>query len=244
MIRDIIRLTEVDSTNSFLRKTDIPDEDNLVVCAAEYQSAGRGQGTNRWESENGKNLLFSIQTSPRWLTLHKQFLLSMTGALALKATLEKYTGGITMKWPNDIYWNDKKISGTLIETTISGKELNTCIFGIGLNVNQEVFVSDAPNPVSLYNIINKVSDRNTLLNEVLNNFELYYLKLKRGEEKEIVQEYHDGLYRNTGLHEFIDKDGSFMATIKEVKQNGHLVLIDTNNNIREYELKEIQHGKI
>lgn len=240
MIRERIKLQEINSTNSFLRKHEPVGEDVLVVATAEYQSAGRGQGSNSWESQEGKNLLFSILANPCWLPLRKQFLLSMAGALALKETLDKYTDGISLKWPNDIYRNDKKISGTLIETAITGKQLNSCVFGIGLNVNQATFVSDAPNPVSLYNILGKETDREQLLDSILDSFEHYYLMLKNGGEDNIIKMYHQSLYRRQGLHEFIDKDGSFMAGIVEVKDNGHLVLKDTNNNFREYELKEIK----
>jgi len=244
MKKTIIQLSETTSTNDFLRDyADISTEE-IVVATADYQKAGRGQGANTWESENGKNLLFSILISPTWLLLRKQFLLSMCGALAIKTVLDKYTEGITVKWPNDIYWHDKKISGTLIETSLSGKEISRCVIGVGVNINQEQFHSDAPNPVSLWQIIGKQSDREQLLSEFIDSFELYYLKLREGCQEEIVKEYHENLYRRNGFHEFIDKRGAFMARIVEVKENGRLVLSDINDKRYEYELKEIQHGKV
>lgn len=240
----IIQLEEVNSTNSYLRNHPDTEPDTIVVATADYQTAGRGQGQNSWESERGQNLLFSILTAPVWMPLQKQFLLSMAGALALKKVLDTYTEGITMKWPNDIYCHDRKISGTLIETALTGKTISRCIFGIGLNVNQQQFHSDAPNPVSLRQIINKDTDRKQLLDEILQAFGEYYEMLREGRYEEIRQAYHAGLYRREGYHEFIDKRGSFMARIMEVKDNGRLVIEDRDGNIYDYELKEIQHGKV
>ena len=149
----ILKLTETTSTNDVLLAHPAPSPKEMVVAVAEYQTAGRGQAGNSWESERGKNLLFSILTCPQNIAVTDQYVLSMAGALALKAALDRYTDHITLKWPNDIYWRDRKISGTLIETTVKGKRIERCVYGIGLNVNQHEFRSNAPNPVSLYNII-------------------------------------------------------------------------------------------
>ena len=108
-------MQEADSTNTFLKGMKNCDDDTIVVAVADYQTAGRGQGTHTWESEPGKNLLFSMLMTPTWVPVRQQFLLSEAGALAVKEALDTYTDGITLKWPNDVYWNDKKISGTLIE---------------------------------------------------------------------------------------------------------------------------------
>lgn len=121
MEEKIIRLKEIDSTNRFLRELKDEQEDEMVVAVADFQTAGKGQGSHTWESEAGKNLLFSIKVHPRWVPVRQQFLLSMAGAIAIKEALETYVDGITLKWPNDVYWNDKKISGTLIETSIDSR---------------------------------------------------------------------------------------------------------------------------
>ena len=153
MQHKIIHLHQTASTNDYLRTLPSPQDDSMTVVYADWQTAGRGQGSNKWESEAGKNLLFSILVCPTTIDITRQFILSMAGALAVKAALDKYTDSIRLKWPNDIYWHDRKISGTLIETSVKGRTLARCIYGIGLNVNQREFHSDAPNPVSLYNII-------------------------------------------------------------------------------------------
>ena len=129
---NIIHLEETDSTNRYLRE--LPANDDFVAVTADYQTAGRGQGSNSWESERGKNLLFSLRIRPTMVAPAQQFVLSMAGALALKSALDSYTDGITLKWPNDVYWNDRKISGTLIETSVADNMLKTCIFGIGINI--------------------------------------------------------------------------------------------------------------
>lgn len=159
----IIRLEETDSTNRYL-KSYIPEADEeMTVVVADYQSAGKGQGTHSWESERGKNLLFSILVHPHWVPVARQFMLSMAGALALKDALDSYVEGITLKWPNDVYWNDKKISGTLIENSIDSHGIKRCVFGIGVNINQAEFHSDAPNPVSLFQILGYKVDREEVL---------------------------------------------------------------------------------
>ena len=171
----MIRMQEVDSTNTFLKNLKTYDADALTVAVADHQTAGRGQGTHTWESEPGKNLLFSLLTCPTWVPVRQQFLLSEAGALAVKDALDTYTDGITLKWPNDVYWNDKKISGTLIETSIDSKGIKRCIFGIGININQMEFRSDAPNPVSLAQILGHEVDREEVLQKIIEAFKKYYL---------------------------------------------------------------------
>ena len=172
-----INLQSTDSTNNFLRGYVMDDNDDIVVVKADYQTAGRGQGVNKWESEDGKNLLFSLLVRPHTVPVTSQFILSMTMAVALKETLDSYAEGFELKWPNDIYWHDSKISGTLIETTVSGKGLGRCIFGVGINVNQQTFTSDAPNPVSLSAITGQEEDITELLNKVVEAFCKYYTML-------------------------------------------------------------------
>lgn len=237
-----IHLKEVDSTNIYINKV----EDTNVIVTADFQTKGKGQGTNRWESEDGKNLTFSIKVSPERLPVSRYFMLSMTGALALFDVLDKEVGNITMKWPNDIYWHDKKISGTLIETTITGKFIQNCILGIGINVNQKMFVSDAPNPVSLWQIKGKETEREELLNRLIASFAKYFDMLNNGDVAELTRLYHAHLYRKEGFHTYEDSQGEFEAQICRVKEDGHLLLRDTEGNLREYEFKElkfIQHKR-
>ncbi len=240
MEEKIIRLKEIDSTNRFLRELKDEQEDEMVVAVADFQTAGKGQGSHTWESEAGKNLLFSIKVHPRWVPVRQQFLLSMAGAIAIKEALETYVDGITLKWPNDVYWNDKKISGTLIETSIDSKGIKTCIFGIGINVNQEAFHSDAPNPVSLRQILGHEVDRDELLQKVIDGFIRYYELLRRADYMDVSGIYHLSLYRRKGFHRYEDADGDFEGAFVEVEDDGHLILHDKQGVIRSYSFGEVK----
>lgn len=241
MNTQIIRLKETDSTNNYIKSlTDNGDTDDMTVVVADYQSAGRGQGSNTWLSEPGKNLLFSLRVHPTMVPVARQFLLSMTGALALKQALDTFTDGISMKWPNDIYWNDRKLSGTLIETTLGGGHIKQCVFGVGLNVNQEAFPPSLPNPVSLYQIIGHETDREDLLKLILNKFESLWPLISFGGYADISAMYHEGLYRGHGYHTFKDANGEFEAAIVEVEDDGHLVVHDREGVVRRYTFKEIE----
>ena len=238
----ILKLTETASTNDVLLAHPAPPNGEMVVAVAEYQTAGRGQAGNSWESERGKNLLFSILTCPQNIAIADQYVLSMAGALALKAALDRYTDHITLKWPNDIYWRDRKISGTLIETTVKGKRIDRCVYGIGLNVNQREFRSNAPNPVSLYNIIGRETPLDEVLNALLRSFELYYRRAVEGDRDGICAEYNAALFRREGMHAYEDcaTHERFEARISRVAPNGRLHLTDTQGLERTYWMKEVR----
>ena len=186
----IIRLEETTSTNNYLRglvgKEPLP-EGSIVVT--EYQTAGRGQVGNTWESEPGKNLMFSIILYPDFLPANRQFLISQIAALSVKETLDAYVDGITVKWPNDIYWRDKKICGMLIENDLTGHSLYCSVIGIGININQREFLSDALNPVSLVQITGREYDREEILNSFLKRLYDRYLGLLQEKEEEIRSAY-------------------------------------------------------
>lgn len=230
---EIIKLTDIASTNDYLLGLNT-DRDICVV--ADYQSAGKGMGSNTWESEPGKNLLFSILVHPTWLPVRQQYLLSMAEAVAIVEVLGE---GFEIKWPNDIYYGDKKLSGTRIDVNLHGGKLRDVIIGTGINVNQEVFVSDAPNPISLKNITGTEHDCDTLLRAILYHFTHYYNMVREAPDN-IVHLYHEHLYRRTGLHTFADKDGTFQAQIVSVADNGIITLRRTDNTLSHYEFKELR----
>lgn len=228
-MRKTLHFDEIDSTSNYLlRYVAAPDEEQ-TVAVAEFQTAGRGQGTNHWESQRGKNLLFSVLTHPMWLAPTEQFYLSMAGALALKDALSELTTDISLKWPNDIYWRDCKLSGTLIETKVARNSIRDCIFGVGLNVNQECFRSDAPNPVSLCQITGCQLSRIDLLEDILQHFDKRMQQLLRGEKDNLYSEYRSALFRRGEVHTYETKDGQrFLAQLETVERDGRLCLtIDT-----------------
>lgn len=233
-------LNQTDSTNARLREQILVDSlPEFAVVTTDFQVAGRGQRGNSWESKSAKNLLFSIYLTPTFVPVKKQFLISQISALSVADSLAKYADGITIKWPNDIYWNQQKISGMLIEHNFSGEMLAESIIGIGLNVNQKNFVSDAPNPVSLYNIIGEEVKRENILNDVLNRLRNYYEMLKSGEEL-IIKAYHNSLFRKDGFHLYRDKEGEFLARIVRVESDGRFVLATQDGEVRSFLFKEVQ----
>lgn len=238
MQRHIIHLRQTDSTNRYLH--DLPDDGKgMTVVVADYQTAGRGQGTNSWESEPGQNLLMSVRIHPSAVPPVQQFILSEAGALALGRALAAYTDGISLKWPNDIYWSDRKISGTLIETAVGHGGISRCIYGIGLNVNQRVFRSDAPNPVSLRQITGQAHDVDKVMHRVLDALEEELAIVAAGRFDEIRHRYHQALYRRSGFHAYSDENGIFRAQLVGVEDDGHLVLRDEQGQHRRYAFKEV-----
>lgn len=240
-----IEIDETNSTSDYLKSLlatldGVQREPRLTVAYADYQTAGRGQGTNRWESERGKNLLFSVLCHPVWVPVQSQFLISEAVAIALHDALAAYTDGITVKWPNDIYWHDRKISGTIIENTLHGGHIRDCIIGTGVNVNQTDFHSDAPNPVSLCQITGRETDRMTLLKDIVTRLDACLTDLRNGNYGKIASLYTSYLYRGHGFFPFRDKDGEFEAAIVEVEDDGHLILRDRDGVVRSYTFKEIE----
>lgn len=237
---EIIHLQEVVSTNLSLRqRLDGRSLPEGSVLWADVQTAGRGQLGNSWESEAGKNLTFSTVLYPDGLPANRQFLIAQITALSVKETLELYTDEITIKWPNDIYWRDRKICGMLIENDLVGNTLYSSIQGIGINLNQEAFHSDAPNPVSLRQITGQTCSRREILHQFLSRFYAYYLQLLQEKEEEIRTLYQAALYRRDGFHRYADAIGPFDAAIESIETTGHLLLRLRDDSLRRYAFKEV-----
>ena len=201
---------------------------------AEYQTAGTGCGSNSWESERGKNLTFSMLIHPTEITAQEQFRITEITSVALCETLERYLGQrVEIKWPNDIYVGDRKICGMLIENRLQGSMIKDCIIGIGLNVNQMQFLSDAPNPVSVKQLTGQETDRAEMLEAFLTAFDAAWTL------ETVSADYRQRLYRRVGRHEFEDSEGRFMAEMVCVEDDGHLVLRDDNGRQRRYAFKEV-----
>ncbi|MDR2389297.1 MAG: biotin--[acetyl-CoA-carboxylase] ligase [Tannerellaceae bacterium] len=238
----IIRLKETRSTNLYLReylaRKHLP-EGSVVIT--ESQTAGRGQRGTYWESAPGENLTFSIILYPRQIPANRQFVIARMSAVAVKETLDAYTGDITIKWPNDIYWHHKKICGMLIENDLSAQQLHSSIIGIGLNLNQTRFTGNAPNPVSLRQITGKAYDKEDLFHCLMQRFYARYLQLLQEKEDDICRAYHASLYRREGFFSYCDSGGLFEARIREIDAMGHLVLQLRDGEIRRYAFKEVAY---
>jgi BirA family biotin operon repressor/biotin-[acetyl-CoA-carboxylase] ligase len=211
-----------------------------TILLAEAQTAGRGQWGTNWEAEPGKNLTFSMIFYPEFLAVKNHFLLSESITLGVATVLSTFVQGISIKWPNDIYYKDRKLAGILIENEIMGHTISQSIAGIGINVNQDVFCSDAPNPVSLRQIIGKETDLTLLSKRLSSSILFFYKRLQRGGETEsIVHAYHEILYRKEGFFLYKDKAGIFLARLASVANDGLLHLIDDKEVSRRYAFKEV-----
>ena len=254
----IIHIDETDSTNGWLRRLIAADEhgrtrrddfnevqrdirvdscqsDANIIVVAEYQTAGKGCGKNSWESERGKNLTFSMLIHPDTIPANQQFRITETVSVALCKTLEYYIDNkVKIKWPNDIYVGDKKICGILIENRLQGNTIKDSIIGIGLNVNQTEFRSDAPNPVSLKQLTGSETDINEVLCSFLRHFESVSIR------EATSLDYLNRLFRRGKLSVYRDETGDFEATLLNVKADGRLLLRDTEGHERTYAFKEVE----
>ena len=239
-----LKVSQTASTNTYLSRLAATLPGGTVIYTP-CQTEGRGQKGNSWESEDGKNLTFSILLKHPPVKARDQFYLSEAAALAVVEALTAEAGdGFTVKWPNDVYWQDKKICGMLIENSLDGTDIATCIIGIGINVNQERFVSDAPNPVSLINITDREHDLDVLMKLVCSRIEEVVASLGDDTSREqLHQRYMEALYRNDGaMHPYEDAAGNrFMATVANIAPDGTLTLRHEDGTIHNYLFKEVRH---
>ena len=235
-----LRLAETDSTNRFLREYRGEEGRLMTVAVADYQTAGRGQGRNTWESAPGQNLLFSVKVDPKGLAVRRQFVMLEAGALAVRDALRHYADGFTVKWPNDVYWRAMKISGTLSECTVAKGLVSGCILGIGINVNQREFTGSAPNPVSLASILGREVSRDELLDLFIDGFKSYLGMVDAGRYDDIHAGYAAALYRREGFHAYRDATGEFMAAIERVEPDGRFVLRRADGSESGYLFKEVE----
>ena len=235
-----INVEETASTIDLLRQYEGDEGEQMTVVTAGYQTAGRGQGGNSWESERNKNLLLGIKLRPKELPATRQYALTEACALAVRDAVAHYTGNASVKWPNDVYVGDRKISGTLSECTISGTTIKNCILGTGINVNQKRFTSDAPNPVSLCQITGMETDLREVLAKVTERLWLYIQMVNAKEYDRLHHIYMGALYRKDGYHRYMDAGGEFIARIETVEPSGLLVLQRNNGRTSTYGFKEVK----
>ena len=229
------------STNSYaaslLREQEVPEG---TVVHTNHQSAGRGQGGNKWESEENKNLLISIILFPSMINPTDQFLLSMAVSLGICDFLDMHTSAISIKWPNDIYVKNDKIAGILIENSIMGDQIENTIAGIGINVNQTEFAGDAPNPVSLAGLTGRQYDLNECLLHLTSDLDKRYKFLISGDFDLIRLDYISRLYRYKQWSKFRDVNGLFKGRIINISDTGKLRIEREDRIITEYAFKEIE----
>lgn len=235
-----IELTEVDSTNNYA--TQMVSEgawDPGTVVIAHAQPKGKGLLTNKWESEAGKNITLSVLLAPEFLPIPLQFQISKVVSLAVYQVVSMFAPNASIKWPNDVYIGSNKVAGILIENSIMGSVLNSSVVGIGLNVNQVEFRSDAPNPVSLAQVLGCCLELPEVIQILLDRFNELYAQLEDGHSDKIDSMYLDCLYRKGIWAQYSDKLGTYTGKILGVSEIGMLQIERENGTVSEYHFKEV-----
>ncbi len=212
-----------------------------MVISAREQSKGRGAGDNLWESKQGKNLTFSLILQPRFLEPSRQFVLTQMISLALFDVAARHLMGgyLCIKWPNDLYFNEKKLAGVLVQNRIKANLLDFSVIGVGFNVNQKKFYSHASNPVSIILFSNKEESLSDLLEEILKRVNFYYEKIKNN-IKSLEDLYLQRLYRMGEWADYEDETGHFTAKIIGIDRYGLLLMTDRKGQQRTYGFKEVK----
>ncbi len=237
----IIKLNAIDSTNSYLRKLASKKKlDDFTVVITEHQTKGRGQIGTVWNSEKGKNLTCSVFKRNTGVSLDDQFYISMVTSLALIKTLQLFqVPKLAVKWPNDILSEQKKICGILIENVIKNHDIEASIIGIGLNVNQTQF-KNLPQASSLRNLTGTVFSIDELLTRIVEQMVYYFEKLEKGKHSLIKRAYEALLFRKNKPSTFKDAKGNlFSGFIKGVNAEGNLQILQEDDILNEYDLKEV-----
>ncbi len=239
----IIYLGTTGSTNNHARMllNEEPRPCDGCVIRSGFQSSGKGQPGNTWESEKESNLLFSVIVFPDMIAPTDQFVISMSVSLSISGFLRHNGIENKIKWPNDIYAGDKKIAGILIENSLMGNSIEHSIIGIGLNVNQLHFVSNAPNPVSMSMLTGVRYDTGACFSELLDFLDGRYKDLIRGDFEGIREEYLRSLYRIGEWHDYRSEGKVFRARIRSVGNTGLLVVEDASGKLREFAFKEVDY---
>lgn len=228
------------STNNvaieLLKERELPEGS---VIYADFQTSGKGQPGNRWESEEGKNLLLSIILYPSSVSPVEQFLLSMTISLGLCDFIDRHYEGSKIKWPNDIYVKNDKIAGILTENSLMEYTIENSVAGIGFNINQEKFPPEIPNPVSLKLLTGQEYDTDTCLKELLSDLDKRYKQLLYGNRDELRGEYINHLYRFNEYHNYRAEEREFKGKIIDISFSGLLSIEEKNGKIREFSFREI-----
>jgi BirA family biotin operon repressor/biotin-[acetyl-CoA-carboxylase] ligase len=211
-----------------------------TIIHAGFQSAGRGQKGNIWESERGKNLLFSIILFPTSVSPAGQFIISMVISLGISDYLKTMINNVKIKWPNDVFAGNDKIAGILIENSIAGDSIVSSVAGIGLNVNQGRFPDFVPGAVSLRILTGNEYDLLQCLKELSVFLDKRYKQLIAGKDNEIKEEYISSLFRlNEHIH-FRSSGSEFKGRIVSVNESGCLMVETENGKIRDFAFREIE----
>lgn len=239
--QSLLKLRTVDSTNKYaqeLLKTSPVHEGTIV--SSDVQTNGRGQRGNEWKSESYKNLTISIVLYPSFLSADEHFYLNKAVTVGIQRFLkDKVFDDVKIKWPNDVYVNDLKIGGVLIENTLKGRRIGSSVVGIGLNVNQEIFHGSLLNPTSMKLETGQFFNLDFCLEELAGCIETAYLKI-RNNTKALDEEYLNTLYKLNEYENYLVENEKLQLKITGVDSYGKLITKDQNGQSRSFDFKEIQ----
>ncbi len=233
-------LDSVDSTNNYaIAKIRAGMAKHAMAFFAKEQTAGKAQRGKTWQMQPGQNIALSLIVRTDTLRADEQFYLSMLAALAVNDFLKKYVAkDLSIKWPNDLYWRDRKAGGILIETIFKGKKWQWAVIGIGININQISFSKLLPNPVSVKQITGKDYDVIKLAKELYQCLMVRLEELSPQGANEILKEYQTKLYKQNEKVKLKKDNAVFTTTIKGVLITGQLFTKDTME--RQFEFGEIE----
>lgn len=237
---NIIAVSGINSTNDHLRelhKTAKLSEGTVIL--ADFQHKGRGRGQNSWYSGSGMNILLSVLLFPN-IKVKKYFFLTEMVSLALIEMLSEIKIKAQIKWPNDIYVGELKIGGILIENTLNSDIIESSIIGIGLNVNEEIFPDDIPNPVSIKNITGKDHNRKVLTHSLLKKLSDHYNSLLAGQTDSMHTKYNNHLFRKKQLSKFSINGIEFEATICLIQEDGMIILETTDGEQKQFAFGDLE----
>ena len=238
--KNYLKFDEISSTNSWLmERLSVQNFPEGTVVYAKNQSNGKGQRGGSWTAEALSSLTFSLLLKPSFLPISKAYDLSICIALAIHDCLNELRPGFSIKWPNDIYFEDKKVAGILIENQLNKSSYQNAVVGIGLNVNQNSFVN-LPNAISLKQILGLQFPVEKVLERLCETIEARYLQLRAGNYEKLKETYLNSMYRYNEGHRFRTQNKEFFATITDVLRSGRLVLELKNGEIRDFDIKEIE----
>jgi len=230
---NFIDLQSVDSTNNYaMAKVHEGMAFHGTVYFAFHQSAGRGQRGKSWESRPGENITMSVILEPVFLDAGQQFLLSATVAIACIDYLQsRIEGNWKIKWPNDLYWDDRKAGGILIENKFKGDRWLFAVAGIGININQVDFAAGIGNPVSLSIITQKKYSSRSEAIALCKCLEKRFSELKLAKTGDIVDRYNELLFRRNEQVRLKKKDKMLNCRLAGVNEKGQLIVVDGESNI-------------
>jgi len=238
---DYIYLEQVSSTNDYATELlKSGKAKHLQAIRTDFQSAGKGQKGSSWESEWGKNLLFSVILLPEQLEADKAFFISVVASLAITDALHPYVPDVKIKWPNDIYYSNRKLGGILIENSIGHNRILSSVIGIGLNINQSSFPAYLPNPVSLAQISGKTWQVETIFHSIYKSFKKRIEYLEKKMFAALKEEYTARLLGYKEFLSYFTDGGIFRACIIDVRESGEIILEQDNGKTGKFGFKEVR----